>query len=340
MPELIGDFFSTVFGLDSRIKRTLWPLLLKPGFLTNEYLAGRRIRYVSPVRLFIFLCLTAFFVAQLSSDWRLDIDAPANNPLQARVDFNSVEQDILQATSVEEVLRLRDQAFEELLAAADESAEVPGIHGIMIGMEHMIGAAARQRIASLDPTYVLEEEKRTEQQSGLEPIQIENAPEAVNAWLAQQSAALNHNMQRIQKDPNLLKDALFGAIPSTLFLLLPVFALLLSLAYLFKKRLYMEHLIVALHSHAFLSLSLLLLVLLIDLRDWLTLPGAFTHTLFNLALATLGTWMPVYLLLTQKRVYQQGWMATSVKFFFLGTCYLALISIAAAFTVVTSMLRI
>src|SRR5690606_7752881 len=49
---IFGDFVDSAFNLDSRTLRTLFPLLFRPGFLTVEYFAGRRVRYVSPVRLF------------------------------------------------------------------------------------------------------------------------------------------------------------------------------------------------------------------------------------------------------------------------------------------------
>jgi hypothetical protein len=69
------------------------------------------------------------------------------------------------------------------------------------------------------------------------------------------------NIHRGERDPNLIKDAALSTVPSTLFVLLPVFALMLKFAYAFKRRLYMEHLIVALHSHAFLCLALLAMFL-------------------------------------------------------------------------------
>ena len=42
------------------VLRTLWPLFTKPGYLTLEYLAGRRVRYVTPMRLYLFLSIIAF----------------------------------------------------------------------------------------------------------------------------------------------------------------------------------------------------------------------------------------------------------------------------------------
>ncbi|MBB5211226.1 DUF3667 domain-containing protein [Microbulbifer hydrolyticus] len=327
-PELIGDFFSTVFGLDSRIARTFGPLLLNPGFLSNEYLAGRRVRYVSPVRLFVFLCLTAFFAANLSSDWEggLSINSSTAAEAMAGLDLDQMENTIETAASVEEVLRLRDLALEEIADVRRESDDVSGLPELTDGLENVIRGHASRRIAQLNPAAA---ERLTEEDPvNIQLPQLEAAPSALNAWLERQGTRLTMNIARIQQDPNLLKDALFGAIPTALFIMLPIFALCLSLLYAFSRRLYMEHLIVALHSHAFLSLTLLLSVLLIDLRAWLTGPDTLPHTLFNLALLVLAFWVPAYLLLMQKRVYRQSWPVTTLKYSVLGVAYMIMLGIA------------
>lgn len=46
---------------DSRVWGTLQPLLRRPGFLTREFFAGRRARYVEPLRLYLILSV-GFFV--------------------------------------------------------------------------------------------------------------------------------------------------------------------------------------------------------------------------------------------------------------------------------------
>jgi Protein of unknown function (DUF3667) len=48
---------------DSRLWRTLKALLFKPGFLTREFLCGRRARYLPPVRLYLVLSLAFFLFA-------------------------------------------------------------------------------------------------------------------------------------------------------------------------------------------------------------------------------------------------------------------------------------
>ncbi|HEV3286846.1 MAG TPA: DUF3667 domain-containing protein [Steroidobacteraceae bacterium] len=52
---------------DSRVWRTLWALLAKPGLLTCEFLGGRRARYLPPVRLYLVLSVIFFLVASAVS---------------------------------------------------------------------------------------------------------------------------------------------------------------------------------------------------------------------------------------------------------------------------------
>ena len=48
---------------DSRLWRTLGALLLRPGHLTGEFLAGRRARYLPPVRLYLVISVVFFLWA-------------------------------------------------------------------------------------------------------------------------------------------------------------------------------------------------------------------------------------------------------------------------------------
>ena len=65
----LGHFLSEATEVlthaDSRVWGTLRPLLLRPGFLTREYFAGRRARYLQPFRLYLILSVLFFVVAAL-----------------------------------------------------------------------------------------------------------------------------------------------------------------------------------------------------------------------------------------------------------------------------------
>lgn len=119
----------------------------------------------------------------------------------------------------------------------------------------------------------------------------------------------------------------FSVLPQVLFLMLPLFAVLLKIVYLFKRRLYIEHLMVAMYSHAFIYLSLLLLILSALART--AAPAWLAYPLGLIELAIFA-WIPVYLLLMQKRVYAQGWTMTVLKYSFVGVCYTILVSFAIA----------
>lgn len=67
LKHLFSSFLSDYFTFDSKIVRSLRPLLFKPGFLTLEYIAGRRVRYIPPLRMFIFLSIVFFLLLSLSS---------------------------------------------------------------------------------------------------------------------------------------------------------------------------------------------------------------------------------------------------------------------------------
>ena len=47
--------------LDSKVIRSLWFLMSKPGFLSSEYFRGCRVRYVKPLQLFVFLNVVYYF---------------------------------------------------------------------------------------------------------------------------------------------------------------------------------------------------------------------------------------------------------------------------------------
>ena len=331
--NLFGDVLDSVFDLDIRVFRTLPPLFAKPGFLTREYFAGRQIRYVTPFRLFFFLTVLTFFVAQLT------LDGPS-------VNFGDGDA-IARATTVAEVEKARDAKLAELAKAKREmagTAAAAGIPGMEIA-EQQVREVAVERIAALQEAQAAGLPPPAADRGGDNTLDVRFndkrwdgknnpldtwLPGFADRWLNAQVARASHNIARLRQDPAAFKDAALGAVPTTLFVLVPLFALMLKLAYVFKRRLYMEHLVVALHSHAFLSLNLLLVLLVRALAQWLAPGEGALATLFGWTEGLLLAWMPVYLLLMQKRVYAQGWPMTVLKYCVLGTCYSVLLSFAVA----------
>ncbi|MBL4710719.1 MAG: DUF3667 domain-containing protein [Flavobacteriales bacterium] len=62
LKSLFSHFLSDYFTFDSKIIRSVAPLITKPAFLTKEHLAGKRSQYIQPLRLFIFLSIIFFLI--------------------------------------------------------------------------------------------------------------------------------------------------------------------------------------------------------------------------------------------------------------------------------------
>jgi len=74
--ESIGDALS----LDNKFFHTIIPLFVSPGYLTKEFMRGRRARYTPPFRLYLFLTFFAFLL--LSHNHRPETDSEKNLTFQ------------------------------------------------------------------------------------------------------------------------------------------------------------------------------------------------------------------------------------------------------------------
>lgn len=346
--HMAEETVETLLHIDGRIVHTLPPLLLKPGFLTLEYFSGRRVRYIAPFRLVFVLCLLALFVCHLrvaNSHIELNTDAPAttaDNQFQEATTPAAVE-DALQRyltslkqareamgpmgklaatglTRAEEVAR--QQAAQRVQALAVAAGTVP---------EHAAGTSAAA------PANTQQVRTRVNDDWLHSPSQIEVSwlPGFLNDRLSKGVEHLKANLRALnspgaghQEAVERMLSNFFSTLPQTMFVMIPLFALLLKLFYAFRRRLYMEHLIVALHSHAFLFLSLLLGVSLGALSSWLAPHAAWVAYPLSWLEWALVLWLPIYLLIMQKKVYRQGWPMTVLKFCCIGYCYVFLLTVA------------
>src|ERR1700681_3382833 len=65
--KFMHDATGRLISFDSRLWRTLFALVAKPGFLTREYFVGRRRRYVRPTRLFLVMSVILFGLLRLTT---------------------------------------------------------------------------------------------------------------------------------------------------------------------------------------------------------------------------------------------------------------------------------
>jgi hypothetical protein len=223
MSEALGD----LLAFDSRILRTLRPLILRPGFLTAEWSAGRRVAYVPPLRLYVFVAALLFL-------------------LMAVTDVALVE--------------------------VNEGDEGTGGQ-VALGVGE--ARAARTSTPGLFDTF---------------------GERLAAAW---------------ERDPDGLQDGFVDRLGRLALLMAPLSALLLALLYRSRSRYLVEHVVFALHVHAFAFL-LLSVLLLLPREGWF----------FELAARLAGLAVVVYLVLALRRVHGGRWWTTLARSAAFGLLYL------------------
>ena len=68
--EFLGEAAEVITHADSRVWRTVVPLLFRPGYLTQQFIKGRRASYLPPFRLYLVLSVVFFLVIPLTQRWR------------------------------------------------------------------------------------------------------------------------------------------------------------------------------------------------------------------------------------------------------------------------------
>jgi hypothetical protein len=60
--HLFVHFFEDLTHYENSFWKTIKNLMFKPGALTKEYLSGKRLSYLAPIRLYIFVSFITFFL--------------------------------------------------------------------------------------------------------------------------------------------------------------------------------------------------------------------------------------------------------------------------------------
>lgn len=326
-PALIRDLLEDVLDLDSRFIRTLKPLLLHPGRLTRDYLDGRRFRYVPPMRLYILTSMVFFILAALLAGDAIDISTGADGGDVGLVLFHDkdAKKEDIEAEAAEKVQKVFDEH--------GLSKEIPG------------GGTLGIKVDDKDSTNTADATAPDEKPNEEDPIIINGvpwdretnpfilpgAPNFINKWINDEIGESPQKARDIEANPKLIVDKMFDVLPIAVFVMLPLVALLFKFWYLFAHRYYVEHLIHALHNHAFLFL-IFILTLLAD--SWAILQDpSETGTVSQIAskfTIILLCWIPLYLFISLKTVYRQSWKMTFVKFSLIGISYVILLALVSA----------
>lgn len=313
-PVLLRDLMEDLLDLDSRFMRTMKPLLFKPGRLTHDYMEGRRFRYAPPMRLYIFSSIVFFLLAALISSDAISIGKNEEGDIQI------AETPVAERQKVEEALNnlpadVRGQVDVDKILAASEGRE------------------------NFDPGFKIDDIQFNEEPWNREtnPVDIRWLPGWLNDRINDEIENSPKKAEQINENPNLLIDKVFDILPATMFLLLPLVALIFKFWYLFAKRYYIEHLIFSLHNHAFLFVGLTLILLANLGESFLTAHNySAAATAMYWLIVIISIWLPVYMLISLRVVYKQNWFMTLGKFVMIGISYMTLLGLVTTGVAIAS----
>lgn len=72
--EFLHEFIGHYVALEGKLWGTLKRLILRPGELTNEYIRGRRVRYVQPLRIYLTFSVIFFVLLKLTGGFEQQLE--------------------------------------------------------------------------------------------------------------------------------------------------------------------------------------------------------------------------------------------------------------------------
>lgn len=319
--ETIEEFFGNHFGLDTKFFHSIVPLLFQPGFLTREYCAGRRERYIKPLRLYLFCSILFFFCAA----WLMpshfgdsDIKTPATLSATQRAKLRKQLQDSITEIRNDPNLsadqKTRITAQQQRLLDATQFAQLKStLDAVSTGQPQDKSGAKNSKLPAVLPEPGAGEKDATFS---------ERFREKVAKIKADQSRFVN--------------ELLYHAVPKAMFVFLPLVALLLKLFYIRRKHLYMEHLIFTLHYHALFFAALLTGIVISTLATHYAWPAAIKDWTVEI----IKWYLIAYLFLALRNFYQQSWLKTLAKFCLMSIGYFILAGLGFVGAVLVAIMEV
>ena len=243
--HLINHFFQDITHYDSKFVLTLKYLFTRPGLLTKQYVDGRRMDYVNPIRLYIFTSFVFFLILGIvnHNDPNLDntekVDAQLEKTAQKLEKRRALLLDSI-AMGAKDSLQLKEN-MERIEKLKDEVKQID-VGSIFLASSGTPVEAGLARYDSIQKT--LPEAER----DGF-----------IKRAVMKHSIKLKYDTASTQKSIN---ESITHNFPKVMFILLPFFALLLKWAYFRRKMYYSEHAVFSIHIHTFIFLLSLVAMLL------------------------------------------------------------------------------
>ena len=308
--HVIADVLDSFLNWDSKFFATIGLLITRPWRLTNEFLSGKRVRYLHPARLYLLASILFFFaVTYWVKSAHLNpkrVTPEARAEIAADLEKKNLTPE--QRANVEKALKILPpetaDKIEQAIKRKETAAETPKIED-----------APDKEPEAENPNGALPEFETTDSAS---------PPNRFEKWIeGRAKEKLGERGTNLQ----LFLITMISNVPYMVLCCIPLFAFVLKILYLRKHVFYIDHLVYALHIHTFAYLAIMLIVLAtVGLNR--SVPGVLAGWIVGL----LWTIFAMQIFLSIRRVYRQSWFMTLFKFFVGGFVYLVVLLVALTAT--------
>ncbi|MFK8017545.1 MAG: DUF4286 family protein [Gammaproteobacteria bacterium] len=297
--ELLRDVFEDAFSWDSRVWRSLRPLLFQPGKLTSEYLDGRRMYYTPPLRMYLVLSIAFFLLSTLP----------------ALEGFNAAKMLRVDASPDDFELRFGPDAPPLVSASTSSDLELSLDAGPDGKPELAITTDADEDTDEDADANADEDSDDDDFECDFSDATI-NVPGVSDEVVRQRMTVACRAIKTTEGRARMVEN-FADLLPRLLIIMLPLIALAGKIAYPLSRRYYVEHLLFYTHYHSFLFLLLIVTMCVTAATGRVSalapLTGAFS--------IGVGVYALYYLYRALRRVFGQGRKMTLYKMFLIWMAY-------------------
>lgn len=299
--KTIEDYFS----IDARFFRSFIPLMLKPGVLARRFVDGKRLKYLHPAQFYLFISVLFFFIFSFSvRKADTEVNKALEKGFQADIALDSIpiKQDSIVAEQVSSALK-QNQKYTNF---SDE--EIERLDSIIVANPNEQGFSLGLNQKKLDSLI-------TNGASQSEKLKAMGLKDDAGVFTTKVFVQL---LKVYEQRAGGLLQTLYDTIPVALFILLPLFAMLLKLFY-WKRGTFAHHMVFAFYFFTFLFTTFCILILTNLAID---LPGGLE---FLILMSVV-----IYLMIALRNFYRSSWLGAFFKSGFISFMYMLFVLPLAA----------
>ncbi len=289
---LFYNTISNYFSFDARFFKSFIPLMFKPGILAKRFIEGKRLLYLHPAQMYLFISVVFFFLFSIASrDFVNKSDSVLEEGFKNDKILDTTKAEVLDSITVAKITAPIENS--KILTGMNEEERK--------ALDSIITVNANtQDLSSMDLGFNTKKLDSLIAIDAPENEQLKAMGMTDNTGLFM-TRFYKQGLKIYKQSGKGVVQAFLDSIPISMFILLPIFAFILKLLF-YRRGPFTHHLVFGFYYYSFLFtvFSIIVLVNMVwEIPDWID---------WLVAISTF-----LYLLIAIKRFYGQGYFLIFFK---------------------------